>query len=203
MATHLAPRLCGTVWPDRGRRLPARRHFADRDHREGYTPSMATNACTAAARRCAMARGWRRASPRKQGALDLLLCNVVVIDAVLGIVKGDIGVKDGRIVGIGKAGNPAIMDGVDPRLVVVAGHDRARLRGADRHRRRHRRACAFRFRGALRSRHRLRHYDDDRRLARADHGRHRFRRPVQRRQDAAGRRALANQFRLPRARQLA
>jgi urease subunit alpha len=55
-----------------------------------------------------------------EGALDLLLCNAVVIDAVLGIVKGDIGVKDGRIVGIGKAGNPMVMDGVDPRLVVSA-----------------------------------------------------------------------------------
>ncbi len=55
-----------------------------------------------------------------EGALDLLLCNVVVIDAVLGIVKGDLGVRDGRIVGFGKAGNPAIMDGVDPRLIVSA-----------------------------------------------------------------------------------
>ena len=56
----------------------------------------------------------------KAGALDLLLCNATVIDAVLGIVKGDLGVKDGKIVGIGKAGNPAVMDGVDPRLVVSA-----------------------------------------------------------------------------------
>jgi urease subunit alpha len=55
-----------------------------------------------------------------EGALDLLLCNVVVIDAVLGIVKGDLGVKDGRIVGLAKAGNPAIMDRVDPRLIVSA-----------------------------------------------------------------------------------
>jgi len=54
------------------------------------------------------------------GALDMLLCNVLVIDAVLGVVKGDLGIKDGRIVGIGKAGNPAIMDGVDPRLRVAA-----------------------------------------------------------------------------------
>jgi urease subunit alpha len=61
----------------------------------------------------------------KQGALDLLLCNVVVIDAVLGIVKGDLGVKDGRIVGLGKAGNPAIMDGVDPRLIVSQAIARA------------------------------------------------------------------------------
>ncbi len=55
------------------------------------------------------------------GALDFLLCNALVIDPVLGIVKGDLGMKDGRIVGIGKAGNPAIMDGVDPRLIVGAG----------------------------------------------------------------------------------
>src|SRR5262249_57672881 len=33
---------------------------------------------------------------------------------------GDLGIKDGRIVGLGKAGNPAIMDGVDPRLIVSA-----------------------------------------------------------------------------------
>ncbi|HTW72309.1 MAG TPA: urease subunit alpha [Acetobacteraceae bacterium] len=55
-----------------------------------------------------------------QGALDLLLCNVVLIDPVLGIVKGDLGVRNGRIVGFGKAGNPAIMDHVDPRLIVSA-----------------------------------------------------------------------------------
>lgn len=54
------------------------------------------------------------------GALDMLLCNVLVIDAVLGVVKGDLGIKDGKIVGLGKAGNPAIMDGVDPRLRVAA-----------------------------------------------------------------------------------
>ncbi|MGD9738682.1 MAG: urease subunit alpha [Bauldia sp.] len=55
-----------------------------------------------------------------EGALDLLLCNVLLIDPVLGIVKGDLGVRAGRIVGFGKAGNPAIMDGVDPRLIVSA-----------------------------------------------------------------------------------
>ena len=55
------------------------------------------------------------------GALDMLLCNVVLIDPVLGIVKGDLGLRGGRIAGFGKAGNPAVMDGVDPRLVVGAG----------------------------------------------------------------------------------
>jgi urease subunit alpha len=55
------------------------------------------------------------------GALDFLLCNVVVIDPVIGIIKGDLGIRHGRIVGIGKAGNPATMDGVDPRLIVSSG----------------------------------------------------------------------------------
>ncbi len=52
-----------------------------------------------------------------QGALDMLISNAAVIDPVLGIIKGDIGIKQGRIVAIGKAGNPQIMDGVNPLLV--------------------------------------------------------------------------------------
>ncbi len=54
------------------------------------------------------------------GALDMLLCNALVMDPVLGIVKGDIGIKDGRIVAVGKAGNPATMDGVDSNLICGA-----------------------------------------------------------------------------------
>jgi urease subunit alpha len=54
------------------------------------------------------------------GALDMLVSNVVVLDPVLGVIKGDLGIKDGRIVAVGKAGNPAVMDGVDPRLVCGA-----------------------------------------------------------------------------------
>src|SRR5215470_2985018 len=54
------------------------------------------------------------------GSLDMVISNAVVIDPVLGIVKGDIGVKDGRIVGVGKAGNPAIMDGVDLSMICGA-----------------------------------------------------------------------------------
>ena len=56
-----------------------------------------------------------------QGALDLVITNVVVMDPVLGIVKGDIGVKDGFIAGVGKAGNPRLQSGVDPRLVIGPG----------------------------------------------------------------------------------
>ena len=50
-------------------------------------------------------------------ALDLLITNVIVIDES-GIYKADIGIKNGLIHGIGKAGNPAVMAGVDPRLIV-------------------------------------------------------------------------------------
>ena len=53
------------------------------------------------------------------GALDLVITNALIIDH-WGIVKGDIGIKDGRIVKVGKAGNPDTMDGVDPELVVGA-----------------------------------------------------------------------------------
>ncbi len=57
------------------------------------------------------------------GALDLVITNVVIIDATLGVVKADVGVKDGRIVGIGKAGNPGMMDGVTPGLTVGPATD--------------------------------------------------------------------------------
>jgi urease subunit alpha len=57
------------------------------------------------------------------GALDLVITNVTVVDAVLGVVKADVGVKDGRIAGIGKAGNPGTMDGVSPELTVGAATD--------------------------------------------------------------------------------
>ena len=53
----------------------------------------------------------------EDGALDMLLCNALIIDPVLGIVKGDIGIKAGKIVAIGKAGNPQTMDGVHPDLI--------------------------------------------------------------------------------------
>jgi urease subunit alpha len=56
---------------------------------------------------------------RDEGVLDTLITNAVIIDH-WGIVKADIGIKDGLIVGVGKAGNPDIMDGVTPNLIVGA-----------------------------------------------------------------------------------
>ena len=48
-----------------------------------------------------------------EGALDWVITNATVLDPVLGVVAGDIGIRDGEIVGVGKAGNPDTMDGVD------------------------------------------------------------------------------------------
>ncbi len=60
---------------------------------------------------------------RAKGAPDLVITNVTIIDAVLGVVKADVGIRDGRICGIGKAGNPNTMDGVTPGLAVGVGTD--------------------------------------------------------------------------------
>jgi urease subunit alpha len=45
--------------------------------------------------------------------LDMLVAGVVVIDPLLGVVKASIGIKDGRIAGVGRAGNPEISDGIE------------------------------------------------------------------------------------------
>jgi urease subunit alpha len=55
----------------------------------------------------------------EHGALDLVITNALIIDH-WGIVKADVGIRNGRIVKIGKAGNPDTQAGVDPDLVVGA-----------------------------------------------------------------------------------
>lgn len=52
--------------------------------------------------------------------LDLVITNCVILDYT-GIYKADVGIRDGKIAGIGKAGNPDIMDGVTPGMVIGAG----------------------------------------------------------------------------------
>ncbi len=54
---------------------------------------------------------------RAEGAPDLVITGAVILDH-WGIIKADIGILDGRIVAIGKAGNPDIMNGVHPNLVI-------------------------------------------------------------------------------------
>lgn len=56
----------------------------------------------------------------EDGVLDSVITNVMIIDYT-GIVKADIGIKGGRIVGIGKAGNPNTMDGVDQGMIIGVG----------------------------------------------------------------------------------
>src|SRR5271154_2948069 len=53
-------------------------------------------------------------------ALDLVITNALVLDAVQGVIKADIGIKYGRIVGLGHAGNPGIQQGITPGLVIGA-----------------------------------------------------------------------------------
>jgi len=50
-------------------------------------------------------------------ALDMVILNALIID-YWGIVKADVGIKGTSIAGIGKAGNPDVMDGVDPHMIV-------------------------------------------------------------------------------------
>ena len=72
---------------------------------------------------------------RAQGAPDTVITGAVILDH-WGIIKADIGIRDGRIVAIGKAGNPDIMSGVHPDLVVgpsteiIAGNGRIVTAGA-------------------------------------------------------------------------
>ncbi|GGQ26927.1 urease subunit alpha [Streptomyces roseolilacinus] len=72
---------------------------------------------------------------RAEGAPDTVVTGAVVLDH-WGVVKADVGIRDGRITGIGKAGNPDTMDGVHPDLVigpeteVIAGNGRILTAGA-------------------------------------------------------------------------
>lgn len=59
---------------------------------------------------------------RAEGALDTVITNAIVLDH-WGIVRADVGLRDGRIVAVGRSGNPDIADGVHPSLVIGPGTD--------------------------------------------------------------------------------
>jgi urease subunit alpha len=73
--------------------------------------------------------------PRGAGAPDTVITNAVVLDH-WGVVKADVGLRDGRIVALGRAGNPDVADGVHPDLVigpstdVISGEGRILTAGA-------------------------------------------------------------------------
>jgi urease subunit alpha len=54
-------------------------------------------------------------------SLDVVITNAIVLDPIIGIIKADIGIKGGLIAGIGKAGNPDVMDGVHHNMIVSSG----------------------------------------------------------------------------------
>ncbi|GGU35946.1 urease subunit alpha [Nocardioides albus] len=60
--------------------------------------------------------------PRAEGALDTVITNALVLDH-WGIVRADVGIRGGRIVALGRSGNPDIADGVHPDLVIGPGTD--------------------------------------------------------------------------------
>ena len=66
-------------------------------------------------------------SSRAEGAVDTVITNALIVDH-WGIVKADIGIRDGRIAGIGKAGNPDVQPDVDiivgPGTEAIAGEGR-------------------------------------------------------------------------------
>jgi urease subunit alpha len=55
----------------------------------------------------------QRDTATSESELDAVIGSAIVVDPMLGVVKADLGINDGRIVGIGRAGNPDITDGVD------------------------------------------------------------------------------------------
>ena len=56
---------------------------------------------------------------RSEGVLDFVITSVIIIDH-WGIIKADIGIKEGKIAGIGKAGNPDTMEGITPNMIIGA-----------------------------------------------------------------------------------
>jgi urease subunit alpha len=70
--------------------------------------------------------GMAQAGSAGPSELDAVVVGAIVVDPTVGVVKADIGIKDGRIVGVGRAGNPAVSDGIDlvigPRTRPIAGY---------------------------------------------------------------------------------
>ena len=69
--------------------------------------------------------GMGQSQRMSKDTVDTVITNALIIDAVTGIIKADIGIKDGRIAGIGKAGNPDIQPGITiiigPGTEIIAG----------------------------------------------------------------------------------
>ncbi|MGA4989775.1 urease subunit alpha [Nonomuraea bangladeshensis] len=70
---------------------------------------------------------------RAEGAMDLVITGAVILDH-WGVIKADVGIRDGRVHGLGKAGNPDTMDGVDlvigPSTEILSGNGKILTAGA-------------------------------------------------------------------------
>ena len=65
--------------------------------------------------------GLAQAGTAGPSELDAVVVGAVLVDPTIGVVKADIGIKDGRVVGVGRAGNPSISDGID---LIIGPHTR-------------------------------------------------------------------------------
>src|ERR1700732_4636451 len=127
---HPARGLCRDVRADNGRSAAARRHrtlYRDRERSHDlWRGGQIWRGEGHSRRHGARGRGQGQAT-RADGAVDPVITNAVILD-YWGIVKADIGVRDGRISGIGKAGNPDIQPRVDivigPGTEAIAGEGR-------------------------------------------------------------------------------
>ncbi len=114
-----SPHLRRPLRPDDRRSHPPGRHRPHHPDRARLRRSTATRRSSAAARSFATAWASRRRRAAPTGSPDLVITNVVIVDST-GIRKADVGIRDGRIAAIGKAGNPGVMDGVTPGLEIGA-----------------------------------------------------------------------------------
>ena len=158
------------------------------------SPPMARKSNSAAARSSATAWASRR-RPRAEGAVDTVITNALIVDHS-GIYKADVGLRDGRIARIGKAGNPDTQPGVDivigPGTEAIAGEGRILTAGGiDSH---IHFICPQQVEDALHSGH----HDDARRRHRAGarHARHHLHAgALAHRPHAAGARRLSGELR--------
>ena len=65
------------------------------------------------------------------GVLDVVITNALILDAEVGVIKADLGIRDGRIVGIGHAGNPDIQDGIGSSISDSDGNFHPMIVGAE------------------------------------------------------------------------
>ena len=163
-----APHLRRPLRPDDRRSRPPRRHRSD-PRRSSATSRRYGDEVEVRRRQGHSRRQGQSQVTRADGAPDLVITNAIILDH-WGIDKADVGVRDGRISAIGKAGNPDIMDGVTPGLAIGAVDRNHRRRAPHPHRRRHRLARPLHLPAADPRSALHRHHHADRRRHRAGDG---------------------------------